>query len=248
MTQREPVKQKESAKSTKTLSERQSQNWLARFQSKNWPNQPSENTPAHMNTSYPNIKMGLLTHVRRTITWSVLPCGDIGSDRRTDHTVSSLLHNYAYSPCALRAILCETFALCNKYVCCRLFWRETVVSHSLSLILEPRKSHKGRSTTKSTKWHVRPVWSESSQCALRIAENSMILHANSEDSDQTGRMHRLICVFVGRKGHFDGFVMLRLIRYEYTRIDFILFCFFVQEANICIRLGVWMIRSSISEI
>ena len=30
-------------------------------------------------------------------------------------------------------------------------------------------------------------------------------------TDQTGRMHRLICVFAGRNGHFVGFVMWRLM-------------------------------------
>ena len=39
----------------------------------------------------------------------------------------------------------------------------------------------------------------------------MFLHADSEDSDQTGRMLRLICVFAGRKGHFVSFVIRRLI-------------------------------------
>ena len=39
----------------------------------------------------------------------------------------------------------------------------------------------------------------------------MFLHAESEDSDQTGRMPRLICVFAGRNGHFVGFVMRRLM-------------------------------------
>ena len=34
---------------------------------------------------------------------------------------------------------------------------------------------------------------------------------HSEDSDQTGQIHRLICVFTGRTGHFVGFVMRRLI-------------------------------------
>ena len=32
----------------------------------------------------------------------------------------------------------------------------------------------------------------------------MFLHADSENSDQTGRMSRLICVFAGRRGHFVG--------------------------------------------
>ena len=39
---------------------------------------------------------------------------------------------------------------------------------------------------------------------------SKIFHADNEDSDQTGRMHRLIWVFAGRTDHFVGFVMRRL--------------------------------------
>ena len=48
-------------------------------------------------------------------------------------------------------------------------------------------------------------------CAQWVAEDPVLLHADSEDSDQTGRMHRLICVFAGRNGHFVGIVMRRLI-------------------------------------
>ena len=47
--------------------------------------------------------------------------------------------------------------------------------------------------------------------ALWVAEDPMILHWDSEDSDQTGRMPRLIGVFAGRTGHFVGFVMRRLL-------------------------------------
>ena len=39
----------------------------------------------------------------------------------------------------------------------------------------------------------------------------MFLHADSEDSDQTGQMPRLIWVFAGCTGHFIGFVMQQLI-------------------------------------
>ena len=35
---------------------------------------------------------------------------------------------------------------------------------------------------------IRPVWSESSLCAQWVAKDSSFLHADSEDSDQTGRM------------------------------------------------------------
>ena len=43
-----------------------------------------------------------------------------------------------------------------------------------------------------------PVWSESSLCAQWVAKDPSFLHADSEDSDQTGRMPRLIWVFAGR--------------------------------------------------
>ena len=45
---------------------------------------------------------------------------------------------------------------------------------------------------------IRPVWSESSLCAQWVAKDPRFLHADSEDSDQTGQMPRLICVFAGR--------------------------------------------------
>ena len=60
----------------------------------------------------------------------------------------------------------------------------------------------------SAQW---PVWSDSSLCAQWIAKDPRYIHATGEDSDQTGRMLRLIWVFPGRTCHFIGFVMLRLI-------------------------------------
>ena len=62
--------------------------------------------------------------------------------------------------------------------------------------------------TKPTKWSVcpaktqislglYPVWSESSLCAQWVAKDPRFLHVDSEDSDQTGRMPRLIWVFAG---------------------------------------------------
>ena len=44
-----------------------------------------------------------------------------------------------------------------------------------------------------------------------VAEDPMFLHADSEDSDKTGRMSRLIWVFAGRRGHFVGLVVRRFI-------------------------------------
>ena len=48
---------------------------------------------------------------------------------------------------------------------------------------------------------IRPVWSESSLYAEWVAKDPSFLHADSEDSDQTGRM----------PSHFVGFVMSWLI-------------------------------------
>ena len=77
------------------------------------------------------------------------------------------------------------------------------------------------SMTKLTKWHVHPaktqisldihpVWSESSMCVQWVAKGPSFLHADSEDSDQSGRLPRLIWVFAGRTSHFVGFVMMQL--------------------------------------
>ena len=52
---------------------------------------------------------------------------------------------------------------------------------------------------------------QSSLCVHWVANDSSFLHADSEDSNQTGRMPRLIWVFAGRKAHFVGFLMRRLI-------------------------------------
>ena len=51
-------------------------------------------------------------------------------------------------------------------------------------------------------WRLRSAWAS--------AKGPRFLHVDSEDSDQTGRMPRLIWVFAGRTGHFVGFVMRRL--------------------------------------
>ena len=75
--------------------------------------------------------------------------------------------------------------------------------------------------TKPAYWHVRPaktqislgirpVWLKSSLWAQWVAKDPSFLHADSEDSDQTGRTPRLIWVFAGRTCHFVGFVTRRL--------------------------------------
>ena len=45
---------------------------------------------------------------------------------------------------------------------------------------------------------IHPVWSESSLCTQWVGTDTSFLHADSEDSDQTGRKPTLIWVFAGR--------------------------------------------------
>ena len=77
--------------------------------------------------------------------------------------------------------------------------------------------HLSLSKTKQTKWHVRAaktqdslgirtVWSEA-LCAVWVAHDLNFRQSDSEDSDQTERMPRLIWVFALRTGHFaDHFI------------------------------------------
>ena len=81
-------------------------------------------------------------------------------------------------------------------------------------LFEPWHDKTNKMSVRSVKTHIslgiRPVWSESLLCSQWVAKDPSFLHADSEDSDQTGRMPRLIWVFAGRTSHFVGFVMSRL--------------------------------------
>ena len=91
-----------------------------------------------------------------------------------------------------------------------------------------------RLMTKPTKWHVRPattqislgirpVWAESSLCSQWVAMDPSFLHADSEDSDQTGRMPWLRWVFVGHTWDFVGFVMRQLICFTVLCVESLCF-------------------------
>ena len=45
---------------------------------------------------------------------------------------------------------------------------------------------------------IHPAWSESSMCSYWVAKDPSFLQVDSKDSDQPGRMPRLIWVFAGR--------------------------------------------------
>ena len=67
---------------------------------------------------------------------------------------------------------------------------------------EPRHVKTNKVTVRPSKSQISlgicPVWSESSLCAQWVAKDPSFLHADNEDSDQTGRMPRLIWIFAGR--------------------------------------------------
>ena len=63
-------------------------------------------------------------------------------------------------------------------------------------LFEPRHDKTNKMAVRQAKTEIslgiRPVWSESSLCAEWIAKGPSFLHADSEDSDQTGRIPSLI--------------------------------------------------------
>ena len=69
-------------------------------------------------------------------------------------------------------------------------------------IIEPLRDKTNKVSVRPGKTQIslciHPVWSESSLCTQWVAKGPSFLHADSEDSDQTGQMARLIWVFAGR--------------------------------------------------
>ena len=76
------------------------------------------------------------------------------------------------------------------------------VTETLAITIEPLDDKTKKMTTRPAKTQIslgiRPVWSESSLSAWRKLRSLATHWAHSEDSDQTGRMPRLIWVFNGR--------------------------------------------------
>ena len=121
--------------------------------------------------------------------------------------------------CICFLVFIETVSLCPVTAIFG-FWEAycSVCWHCIS------KNHLSCLLTKPTKWHVRPaktqismgirpVWSKSSLCAQWVGKDPSFLHADSEDSDQTGRLSRLIWVFAGPTCHFVCFVTRWLISF-----------------------------------
>ena len=92
------------------------------------------------------------------------------------------------------------WAVGSRLICCKKF--ESQLGKTNKVAVRPEKTQ--------ISLGIRPVWSASSLCVFWVAKDPMILHADIEDSYQTGRMTRLIWVFAGCT-FFVGFVMRRLI-------------------------------------
>ena len=88
------------------------------------------------------------------------------------------------------------------------------ISHLRNFLCQSSVSfwHFSRLTIKPTKWLCAPSEDsdqpgqadQSSLCIQWVAKDPMFLHADSEDTDQTGRMPSLICVFARCTSHFVG--------------------------------------------
>ena len=81
------------------------------------------------------------------------------------------------------------------------YWLVSVSFIYSFFLSEPPHDKTSKMTVRPAKTQVSlgicPVWSESSLCTQWVAKAPSFLHVDSEDSDQTGRMPRLIWVFAG---------------------------------------------------
>ena len=90
---------------------------------------------------------------------------------------------------------------CKTDLTCSV-WCILVAHVQNDTLFEPRHDKTNKMSVHPAKTQIslgiRPVWSESSLCAQWVAKDPRFIHADSEDSDQTGRMPRLIWVFAER--------------------------------------------------
>ena len=107
-------------------------------------------------------------------------------------------------------------------------------------IIQPQHEKNNKMSVRPAKTQIslgiRPVWSESSLCAQWAAKDPSFLHADSEDSDQTGRMHRLIRLCWAHT-HFVGFVVHRLISLLSVRLKITLPVLFINREQARGQLG-----------
>ena len=99
-------------------------------------------------------------------------------------------------------VVWPTFLLMNVFIALKgsHFW---FLFEKCNCKFEPRHDKTNKVVVHPAKTQIslviRPVWSKPSLCVHWVAKDPTFLHADSEDSDKTGRMPRLIWVFVGRR-------------------------------------------------
>ena len=147
----------------------------------------------------------------RTVTLLVLSCrGSNGQDDDQTrvpfqnlfvfppHITLSLIEHNKMKNWALR--YCTACLVYQFYLV--LINHQNSIDGSMSLIKEPRHDKTNKMAVHPAKTQIslgiRPVWSESLLSAQWVAMDPSFLHVDNEDSDQTGRMPRLIWVFAGR--------------------------------------------------
>ena len=93
-----------------------------------------------------------------------------------------------------RTICIHSFAVCNK---CNLLPKTSIFNYIFHYsTASPTRLHR-RPVMNQISQRIHAVWWESSQCTPWLAKDQKRLQADSEDSDQTARMRKLIWVFAG---------------------------------------------------
>ena len=106
-------------------------------------------------------------------------------------------------------------ALQKQTFCIHILMRKNKSRKRLEPFFKWATSWQNQQTYMCAQRRLRSAWAsaqsdKSSLCAYWVAKDRSFLHADSDDSDQTRRMPRLIWVFAGRTCHFVGFVTRRL--------------------------------------
>ena len=132
--------------------------------------------------------------------------------------------------------------LCGFYY--RAFHVEPCLAHCSRVFFlrgsfEPRHDKTNKMSVRPAKTQIslsiHPVWSEFSLCAQLVAKDPGFLHADSEDSDQTRRIPRLIWVFAGRT-----FTLLVLsCRGSFQHYDHLAWGICVSRAFVCLFCTLW---------
>ena len=138
----------------------------------------------------------------------VLPKGTLGNSVDPEQTPqNATAHINILNFCKIIQIKINQKPLNDKYV--RSFWKDRRIKLIEPPHDKPTKRHVRPAKTQIS-LGIRPAWPESSLCAQWVAKDLSFLNEDSENSDQTERMPRLIWVFAGRTCHFVGFVVRRL--------------------------------------